>query len=413
MERVILAYSGGLDTTVAITWIGETYNAEVVALSVDVGGEKDYEEVRRRALKCGAVKALVVDAKQLFVDYFVFPALRAGAVYQGQYPLATALSRPLIAKLMVDAAREHGATAVAHGCTGKGNDQVRFDVSVGALAPDLKVIAPAREWKMTRAQEVAYAKKRKIPLELMRSKRYSVDENLWGRSIEGEDLEDPWNEPPEAAFAWTVSPAKAPDRPEYVEIAFQQGTPVSVNGQTIDGFSLVRKLNALAGKHGVGRIDHIEDRLVGIKSREVYEAPAGTVLLKAHAALEAMTLSKDQLRFKAKVAQDYAELVYNGLWFTALHQDLAAYVQSTQRHVNGVARVKLHKGACTVVGRNAERSLYRHDLATYGKGDSFDAQAAVGFINISGLPVRAQAQVQLLAQPEGRLGVIGSAKGGK
>ena len=399
-DKVVLAYSGGLDTSVAIRWIKDKYGLDVITLTVDVKGGEDLEFARQKALKLGAVKAKVVDAGTVFVDHFVFPALQANAVYQGVYPLATALSRPLMAKLLVDVALEEGASAVAHGCTGKGNDQVRFDVGVAALAPQLKVIAPAREWRMTREETIAYAQKHDIPIPITRSNPYSIDENLWGRSIECGVLEDPWVEPPDDVFAMTRSPQDAPDEPGYVEIGFEKGVPVSLDGGVMDGVGLIQELNGLAGTHGVGRIDHIEDRLVGIKSREIYEAPAGAVLLAAHEALEAMTLSRDQLRFKQKVAGDYADLVYDGLWFSGLHQDLAAYVESTQRHVTGTVRLKLHKGNCRVVGRKSPYSLYRHELATYDEGDLFDQSAAPGFIQIWGLSVKVQAQVQSIVERE-------------
>ena len=393
-DKVVLAYSGGLDTSVAIRWLREKYNLEVVAVTVDVGNERDFSAIRQKALKAGAVKALVVDAKELFVNHFIFPALKADALYEGQYPLATALSRPLIAKLLVDAAREEGATAVAHGCTGKGNDQVRIEVSVNALAPELAVIAPAREWGMTREETISYAQRHGIPVPVTVSSPYSLDENLWGRSIECGVLEDPWAEPPEEPFTWTKSADAAPNSPGYVEIGFEQGTPVYIDGRKMDGITLIQKLNELAGSHGVGRIDHLENRLVGIKSREIYEAPAAIVLLQAHQALQGMTLSKEQLRFKQKVAVEYADLVYNGLWFTSLHQDLAAYVQSSQRYVTGTVRLKLYKGSGNVVGRKSPFSLYSHGLATYDKGDVFDQSASPGFIHIWGLPVKTQAQVQ-------------------
>ena len=398
-EKVVLAYSGGLDTTVAIRWLKENYHMDVVALMVDVGSERDLPVIQQKALKVGAVESLVVDARELFVKHFVFPALKANALYEGQYPLATALARPLIVKLMVDVASEQGASAVAHGCTGKGNDQVRFDVSTMALAPHLKIIAPAREWGMTREQEVAYAKKYDIPVPP--ESDYSIDVNLWGRSIECGVLEDPWNEPPEEIYIMTRSPKDSPDTPAYVEVGFERGVPVSLDGKNLDGVSLILELNELAGEHGVGRIDHVENRLVGIKSREIYEAPAATVLLTAHKALEAMTLSREQLRFKDRVALEYADLIYNGLWFTAFHQDLAACVESSQRHVTGTVRVKLGKGKATVVGRKSPRSLYSFGLATYDKGDEFDQSASVGFIHIWGLPVKTQAQVQGVEQPEG------------
>lgn len=399
-DKVVLAYSGGLDTSVAIKWLKERYNLEVIALTIDVGNERDFSAIQQKALKVGAVKALVKDAKEAFVNHFVFLALQADALYEGQYPLATALSRPLMAKLLVDTAREEGASAVAHGCTGKGNDQVRFDVNVNALAPYLKIIAPAREWGMTREETINYAHRHGIPIPVTVSSSYSIDENLWGRSIECGVLEDPWVEPPEEVFTWTRSPDKAPDEPDYVEIGFEKGIPVTIDGQKMDGVSLIQRLNELAGGHGVGRIDHLENRLVGIKSREIYEAPAAALLLQAHQALQMMTLSKEQLRFKQKVAVEYADLIYNGLWFTLLHQDLAAYVKSSQRFVTGTARLKLFKGSSTVVGRKSPFSLYSYGLATYDKGDEFDQSASPGFIHIWGLPVRTQAQVQMLSQKE-------------
>jgi len=397
-EKVVLAYSGGLDTSVAIKWVAEKYDMDVVTLSIDLGVEGDFESIRQKALKVGAVKAQVVNARDAFINDYVFPALQADAIYEGQYTLATALARPLIAKLLVDTARQEGATAVAHGCTGKGNDQVRFDVSVAALAPQLKVIAPAREWAMTREGTIDYAQRHGIPVPVTVASPYSIDENLWGKSIECGVLEDPWVEPPEEVFTWTKSPNDAPNEPCYVEIGFERGIPTSLDGQELGGVALVEKLNALAGEHGVGRIDHVENRLVGIKSREIYEAPAATVLLSAHLALEQMTLSKDQLRFKQKVAQEYADLIYNGLWFSALHRDLAAYVQSTQRHVSGTVRVKLFKGKATAVGRKSPKSLYSYGLATYDAADEFDQSAAEGFIRIYGLPVKTQAQVQGMEQ---------------
>ncbi len=405
-DKVVLAYSGGLDTSVAIRWLRERYNLDVIALTIDVGNERDFSAVQQKALKVGAVKALVMDAKELFVNYFIFPALQADAVYEGQYPLATALSRPLMAKLLVDAAVEEGASAVAHGCTGKGNDQVRFDVGVNALAPGLKIIAPAREWGMTREETIDYARRYEIPVPITAASPYSIDENLWGRSIECGVLEDPWTEPPEEVFAWTRSPGDAPDKPAYVEIGFDRGIPVTINDKEMDGVSLIRELNELAGRYGVGRIDHLENRLVGIKSREIYEAPAAVVLLQAHQALEAMTLAKDQLRFKQKVAQEYADLIYNGLWFTSLHQDLAVYIKSSQRFVTGSVRLKLFKGGCRVVGRKSPKSLYSFSLATYDRGDVFDQSASPGFIHIWGLPVRTQAQVQLIGDAEGPLSIM-------
>jgi len=394
--KVILAYSGGLDTSVAIKWLQEKYDLKVMTLTVDVGGVPDLDAIRQKALKVGAMKALVVDAKETFIKSYVFPAIQADALYEGQYPLSTALARPLIARLLVKTAKKEKATMVAHGCTSKGNDQVRLDVGVAALAPELKVIAPAREWKMTREQTIKYAQAHNIPIPITKARPYSIDENLWGRGIECGVLEDTWNEPPEHIFLWTRSPEKTPARPAYLEIGFEKGIPVSLNGRKVEPVTLVEKVHDLAGRHGIGRIDHVENRLVGIKSREIYEAPAAVVLLKAHQALEDLVLTKEQLRFKARVASEYADLIYNGLWFTGMRQDLAAYVESTQRYVTGTIRVKLSKGNCHVVGRKSPYSLYEYSLATYDKGDVFDHTASPGFIHIWGLPVRTQAK----AQPE-------------
>ena len=399
-DKVVLAYSGGLDTSVAIKWLKEKYNQDVIAVNIDVGNERDFSAIQQKALDVGAVKSLVKDAKEVFVKHFIFPALQAGAIYEGQYPLATALSRPLMAKLLVDVAVAEGASAVAHGCTGKGNDQVRFEVSINALAPGLKIIAPAREWGMTREQTIDYAQRHGIPVPITATSPYSIDECLWGRSIECGVLEDPWVEPPDDVFTWTTSPAEAPNKPDYVEIGFEKGIPVTVDREKMGGVNLIRRLNELAGRHGVGRIDHIENRLVGIKSREIYEAPAATALLRAHQALEAMTLSKSQLRFKQKVATEYADLIYNGMWFTSLRQDLAALVKSSQRFVTGTVRVKFFKGNCSVVGRKSPMSLYDYGLATYDKGDVFDQSASAGFIHIWGLPVKTQAQVQPVTEDE-------------
>jgi len=393
-DKAVLAYSGGLDTSVAIKWLKERYNLKVITLTADIGGYSNLEAIRQKALDIGATKALVMDAKETFIKSFVFPALQADALYEGQYPLATALGRPLIAQLLMDTAKKEGATIVAHGCTGKGNDQVRFDVSIAALAPELKVIAPAREWNMTREQTIAYAQDHNIPVPATTASPYSVDENLWGRSIECGAPEDPWSEPPKDVFAWTRSLEETPGQPSYLEIGFEKGIPVSLDDEKLDGVTLVQRIHELAAEHGIGRIDHVENRLVGIKSREVYEAPAATVLLKAHQALEDLVLTKEQLRFKAKVASEYADLIYNGLWFTGLRQDLAAYVQSSQRYVTGIVRVKLHKGNCRIVGRKSPYSLYNFSLATYDKGDVFDQSASPGFIHIWGLPVRTQARVQ-------------------
>ncbi len=396
MDTVVLAYSGGLDTSVAIRWIKEHYNLDVIALSVDVGNNRDLDAIQAKALKIGAIKSLVVDGKELFVNYFVWPALQAGAIYQGQYLLATALARPLIAKLLVDVAIEEGATAVAHGCTGKGNDQVRFDVSVQALAPHLKVIAPVREWGMTRDEALRYAAKHDIPVPATVANPYSVDLNLWGRSVEAGVREDPWQEPPEEVYEWTSHPADWPREPGYVEIEFDHGIPVALYGERMEGVALIEQMNELAGKHGVGRIDHIEDRLVGIKSREVYEAPAGQALFEAHRGLESVTLSRDTLRFKKLVADEYSQLIYNGLFFSALRSDLQAFVTSTQRYVSGTVRLRLHQGTAVCVGRKSPLSLYNEGLATYSDADTFDHTAAVGFIKLFGQQTRTDAQVHHL-----------------
>jgi argininosuccinate synthase len=400
-DKVVLAYSGGLDTSVAIRWLQEHYGMDVVTLTIDLGGEGDLKGVKEKALKVGAVGAYVEDARERFVRDFAFPALQANALYEGVYPLATALGRPLIAERLVAVAKQEGATAVAHGCTGKGNDQVRFDVCTQALAPELKVIAPAREWDMTdRAVEIAYARKHGIPVPVTVDKPYSMDANLWGRSIEGGRLEDPMQEPPEDIYALTQSVVATPEEAIYVTIGFEEGLPVSLDGGSLAGVALVERLNVLAGEYGVGRIDHLENRLVGIKSREIYEAPAAMVLLQAHQALETMTLGRDQIRFKARVAQEYSELIYNGLWFTAMRSDLAAYVASTQRHVTGSVRVRLHRGASVVVGRESKESLYQTRLSTYGNDDAFDHSAAEGFIHVWGLPVRTEAQVRKSKQAQ-------------
>jgi argininosuccinate synthase len=398
---VILAYSGGLDTSVMVPWIGEKYNLDVVTFTVDLGQGEDIHAIRQKALRTGAVDAIAIDARNLFLDCFVFPALMAGAVYEAKYPLATALGRPLIAKLMVDAAHEHKARAVAHGCTGKGNDQVRFDVTFQTLDPSLKIIAPVREWSMTRPESLAYAAKHNIPVEATVESPYSIDQNLWGRSCEAGVLEDPWDEPPADAFAWTVDPVKAPNEPEYMEIEFERGIPVGLNGNRLDGVRMIERLNQVGGKHGVGRIDHVENRLVGIKSRELYEAPAAVILHEAHRELETLCLSKQAVRFKTLVSQEYADLIYNGLWFSAFHQDLFAFVQSNQRFVSGSVRVKLLKGKATVVGRRSEHSLYSKKLATYEEGSSYDQAAAQGFIKIHGLGQQTQARRQLLKGGKG------------
>jgi argininosuccinate synthase len=395
-EKAILAYSGGLDTSVAIKWIKEKYNLDIIAVSIDIGNVADLEGIRQKALKLGAIKSLVIDAKETFVNSFVFSSLKADALYERQYPLHTPLGRPLIAQLLVKEAKKEGVSIIAHGCTGKGNDQVRLDVSITALAPEFKIVAPAREWNMSREETINYAQKYNIPIPITIGSPYSIDENLWGRAIECGVLENPWKEPPEDAFAWTKEIENTPEKATYIDIGFEKGIPISVNNETMDGISLIQRINQVAGENGVGRIDHIEDRLIGIKSREVYEAPAAVVLLQAHQALESLVLTKEQLRFKARVADEYADLVYNALWFSGLRQDLDAYIQSSQRFVSGTIKVKLHKGTCRIAGRQSPYSLYNYNLATYDKGDIFDQSAAPGFIHIWGLPVKIQSQSQSL-----------------
>ena len=406
-DKVVLAYSGGVDTSVAIKWLREKYDLDVIAVTIDVGNEKDFSAVKKKALDVGAIKALVIDGKELLVKYFLFPALQANALYEGQYPLATALSRPLMVKLLVDTAVEEGAVAIAHGCTGKGNDQVRFEVGINALAPDMKILAPAREWGMTRDETIKYAEEHGIPVPITATSPYSIDENVWGRSIECGVLEDAWTEPPDDTYKWTKSPQEAPDKPQYVEIGFEKGIPVTIDGKEIGGLALIEKMNEIAGNHGIGRIDMIENRVVGIKSREIYEAPAAVALVEAHEALESMTMSKDQLRFKQKVATEMSDLIYNGLWFSQLNRDLSSYILSSQRYVTGMVRLRLFKGKATVVGRKSPWSLYNLALSTYDKGDTFDQKAAEGFIHLWGLPVKTQAQIQLLGDKEGPLSIMG------
>ncbi|HEX2222029.1 MAG TPA: argininosuccinate synthase [Candidatus Limnocylindria bacterium] len=400
-ETVVLAYSGGLDTSVAVPWLRETGGYEVVTLTVDVGGGGEPEPILRRALAGGASQALAVDGRDVFVSDFVWPVLQAGALYQGVYPLATAVARPLIARLLVETAHRVGARHVAHGCTGKGNDQVRFDVAVAALDPALRVIAPMRAGMgMSRDEELAYARARGIDIESGPGTPYSIDVNLWGRSVEAGSLEDPWAAPEADAFAWTVDPERAPREPREIVIGFACGVPVSLDGARLRGPALVERLNGLAGAYGVGRIDHIEDRLVGIKSRELYEAPAAVVLHEAHAALEALTLSRELLAFKRGVADRLATLAYDGLWYSELAGALREFVTSTQRHVTGEVRVRLAPGQAIVVGRRSPESLYDLSLASYGAEDSFDHEAAVGFIKVWGMPVRTQAAARGALAPD-------------
>jgi argininosuccinate synthase len=392
-KKVVLAYSGGLDTSVAIRWLKDQ-GWDVVAFTVDLGEKKDLDAVQARALKTGASAAYVADGREQFLQLFVWPSLQAGAVYEKEYPLATALGRPLIAAMLVQVARREGASAIAHGCTGKGNDQVRFDVATAALAPELQVVAPVREWSMNRDDEIEYAAKHGIEVPATVRSPYSTDENLWGRSVEAGVLEDPWAEPPADVYAWTQDPRRCPEEPTYVEVGFKHGVPVSLDGKTIPPVELVGALNRLGGENGVGRIDHLENRLIGIKSREIYEAPAAVLLLQAHQALEDITLPKEVARFKDLVSQQWAQMVYDGLWFSPLRDALYAFVAETQEHVTGDVRLKLFKGSSSVVGRKSPSQLYQLSLATYGKGDAFDQSAAAGFIKLWGLGVRTASQVQ-------------------
>jgi len=393
MKKVVLAYSGGLDTFVCIKWLQDKYDMEVIALTVDVGEGKDLAFIKEKATKIGASKCYVIDAKKEFVVNYAWPTLKANGMYEGIYPLSAALSRPLICKYLIDVAKKEGAVAVAHGCTGKGNDQVRFDVSCSALAPDVKVIAPVREWPMSREDEIEYAAEHGIPIPVGKKNPYSIDQNVWGRSIEAGVLENPWNEPPEDIYLWSGSPANAPDEPEYVEITFEQGLPVAVDGKAMEPLALLDHLNAMAGKHGVGRIDHIENRLVGIKSHEMYEFPGATLLLTAHKAIEQLTLTRETAHFKPIVAQMWAELAYFGLWYSPLKTQLDAFIDATQENVSGTARLKLYKGNAMIVGRKSDMSLYNFNLATYDKGDMFDHQASKGFIDLWGLPTKVAAMV--------------------
>ncbi|WDL97853.1 argininosuccinate synthase [Alicyclobacillus sp. ALC3] len=393
-EKLVLAYSGGLDTSVAITWLTEKYGYDVVAMCVDVGEGKNLDFVQKKALQVGASKSYRVDAVNRFADEFVRPAILANSLYEGKYPLASALSRPLISQLLAEVAALEGATAVAHGCTGKGNDQVRFEVSVKALSPKLSVIAPVREWGWTRDEEIAYAKEHNVPIPVTLDSPYSIDANLWGRAIECGVLEDPWADAPEDAFEWTVSAEAAPNEAEFVIVSFDEGVPVALNGEVLPLAQLILKLNAIAGAHGVGRIDHVENRLVGIKSREVYESPAGIVLVNAHKELETLTLTREVAQYKMGVELEYSKLIYNGLWFSPLKTALDAFIQETQKNVTGDVRVKLYKGQAQIVGRKSPYSLYRHDLATYSTGDTFDHNAAVGFIQLWGMPTTVYADVQ-------------------
>jgi argininosuccinate synthase len=407
MERIVLAYSGGLDTSVAIPWLAETYRAEVIAVTMDLGQGKELEEVRDRALATGAVRAHVLDVREEFVVDYILRALKADAIYEDRYPMATALGRPLIAQKLVEIAEIEQATAIAHGCTGKGNDQVRLDVTARALNPKIRVIAPARDWGMTRPEEIAYAHARNIPVPATVESPFSTDSNLWGRSIECGVLEDPWREAPEEIYTLTKSPAECPDEPAYVEVSFERGVPTAINGVTMPLLDLVSSLGTIAGSHGVGRIDMVENRLVGIKSREIYEAPAAVVLHAAHKELQKLVTTKDLERLSREMSLKYADLVYNGLWFTPTREAIDAFVDNVQERVTGVVRLKLFKGDCRIVGRKSPFALYDHALATYDAGDTFDHTAAVGFIKIWGLPVESAAR----KAPEARRKKLAMANG--
>ena len=385
--KIVLAYSGGLDTSVAIRWLKEKYKAEIICYTSNIGQAEDIKKLREKAIKTGASKLYFDDLRQKFVDEYIIPTLKAGAVYQDKYPLATALSRPLIVEGMVKVAKKEKADALAHGCTGKGNDQVRFELTTRYLAPELKVIAPVREWEFrSREEEIDYAKKHNIPVPVTKTKPYSIDWNLWGISIECGKLEDPWNEPPEDAYQITTSLEKTPEKPEYITIGFEKGTPVSLNGKKMDTLKLIEKLTEIGGRYGVGRIDMVEDRLVGIKSREIYEAPAATILHTAHNELEKLVFSRDLFEFKKVVSQRYSQLVYFGQWFSHIKECLDAFVEKSQRFVTGEVKLKLYKGNCIIAGRRSLYSLYREALATYTSKDMFDHTAAKGFLEIFGLP---------------------------
>ena len=400
-DRVVLAYSGGLDTSVAIGWLADQTGAEIVAVALDLGqGGEDMDDIRERALACGAVESVVVDAKDEFANDYCLPAVQANALYMDRYPLVSALSRPLIVKHLVTAAAEHGATVVSHGCTGKGNDQVRFEVGVGALAPDLRVIAPVRDYAWTREKAIIYAEEHSLPIDVTKKSPYSIDQNVWGRAVETGFLEDIWNGPIEELYSYTQDPA-IPREADEVVIAFENGVPVSLDGKPVTALEAIQQLNQRAGAHGVGRLDMVEDRLIGIKSREVYEAPGAITLIAAHMELESITVERDLARFKRSVDQRWSELAYDGLWFSPLKSGLDAFVASSQQHVSGEIRMTLHGGKATITGRRSERSLYDFNLATYDEGDVFDQSLAKGFVELWGLPSKIAAKRDLAAKAGG------------
>lgn len=391
-EKVVLAYSGGLDTSVILTWLKNTYNYDVIAVCVDVGQEDDFDAVNKKAMETGAFKSYVLDVKEEFITDYVYPSLKAGAVYEDDYLLGTSMARPLISKKLVEIAEKEGAVAIAHGATGKGNDQVRFEVSIKALNPHLKIIAPWRVWDLKSREDcIEYAEKHNIPLTVTKEKIYSRDQNIWHISHEGGNLEDPWNEPKEDVLMMSVSPEKAPDTPEYIEIEFEKGIPTTVNGENYSPLDMMLYLNKVAGAHGVGTIDIVENRLVGMKSRGVYETPGGTILFKAHKALEKLTLDRDTISFKKTVAEKYSQLVYDGLWFTPLKEAIDQFVDSTQQYVTGKVKLKLYKGSCTPVGTVSPYSLYSEEFVTFGEDEVYNQKDAEGFIQLFALPLTIRA----------------------
>lgn len=385
VEKIVLAYSGGLDTSVAVKWLTDKYKAKIVTVTVDLGQEEDFKSIGEKALKVGAENHYTVAAREEFATDYIFPSVKANGLYEGKYPIATSLGRPLIARKLVEIARKEGADAVAHGCTGKGNDQLRIEISVRALDPGLTVLAPTREWCMSRDQEVEYARKHGIPVSKV-AKKYSIDENLWGRAIESGPLENPWNEPEESAFLWTKSPREAPDEPTTIELAFEKGIPVALDGERLDPVGLIRKVGRVAGENGVGRIDHMEDRIVGIKSREVYECPSAAVILEAHRDLEKLVLNRHEISFKRLVDEQWAFLVYAGLWDDPLREDLDAFINKANERVTGRVKVKLCKGSMIVVGRDSPYSVYDFKKATYDSSSTFDQSLSKGFVDLWGLP---------------------------
>ncbi len=394
-EKIILAYSGGLDTSIIIPWLKENYGYEVIAMAADLGQGEELEPLHEKALKSGASKLYIEDVKKEFVEDYIFPTLRAGALYEGKYLLGTSMARPLIAKKLVEIAEKEGAVAISHGATGKGNDQVRFELGIKALNPHLKVVAPWRIWDIrSREDAMEYAKARNIPVPVTKKRPYSMDRNIWHLSHEGGLLEDPANECPDDVLLLTVSPEKAPDQPSYVEIEFVQGTPVALNGQKMDGLSLLEKLNELGGANAIGIVDMVENRLVGMKSRGVYETPGGTILWLAHQELERLTLDRITMHFKEIIAARYAELVYDGVWFSPLREALDAFVQSTQKTVTGTVRMKLYKGNCTPAGSKSPYSLYNQELSTFERDDIYNQKDAEGFINLFGLPLKVRALME-------------------